>query len=205
MSTNNEFYSKMLNSFIELMDTNGACDTILRVLTANCKRNAQKENGQQQTVMTVKPAFRIEYDAQGNITIRTKLDVQEIETNHFEVEVKFNPGLAMQPDLGLETRTETEGTEDTEDTEGTEAAGTDGLEITREAFYKRVCDADLTEQDLDQYFAQSECGDFETWLATGTNHAKAIEILDDSDAWDSFRTLVMETLDAMADDEEKEQ
>lgn len=200
MSTNKEFYSKMLNSFIELMDTNGACDTILRVLTANCKRNAQKENGQQQTVMTVKPAFRIEYDAQGNITIRTKLDVQEIETNHFEVEVKFNPGLAMQPDLGLESaNTQT----DTDEHGRTRTdAGTDGLEITREAFYKRVCDSDLTEQNLDQYFAQSECGDFETWLATGTNHAKAIEILDDSDAWDNFRTLVMETLDAMEDAEE---
>lgn len=193
MCKNNEFYSKMLNSFIELMDTNGACDTILRVLTANCKRNAQKENGQQQTVMTVKPAFRIELDAQGNITIRTKLDVQEIETNHFEVEVKFNPMLDMQPDLGLEKA------------ENTESAGNEAMEIDREYFYKRVCDADLSEQDLDQYFAQSECGDFETWLATGTNRAKAIKILDDSDAWENFRTLVIETLDAMDDDEEDAQ
>ena len=203
MSTNTEFYSKMLNSFIQLMDTNGACDTILRVLTANCKKNTQKENGQQQTVMTVKPAFRIEYDAQGNITIRTKLDVQEIETNHFEVEVKFNPGLAMQPDLGLESAN----TQTNTDEHGRTRTGADSeaMEIDRESFYKRVCDADLSEHDLDQYFARSECGDFETWLATGTNHAKAIEILDDSDAWDSFRTLVMETLDAMADDEDEDE
>ncbi len=185
MCKNNEFYSKMLNSFTELMDTNGACDTILRVLTANCKRNAQKENGQQQTVMTVKPAFRIELDAQGNITIRTRLDVQEIETNHFEVEVKFNPMLDMQPDLGLKDGEETE--------------------ITREDFYSCVCDAGCSEQDLDQYFAQSECGDFETWLARGTNRATATKILASADDRTNFRALVMETLDAMENDEDEEQ
>ena len=187
MSMEAEFYNKMLNSFVELMDTNGACDKILEVLQANRQRNAQKENGAQQTVMTVKPAFRIELDAQGNMTIRTKLDVIEQQTNHFETEIKFNPGLAMQPDLGLK---------DGED---------NAEELNRESFYKRVCDADLSEQDLDQYFAQSECGDFETWLATGTNRAKAIQILDDSDAWANFRTLVMETLDAMADDEDEDE
>ncbi|MBE6370810.1 MAG: hypothetical protein E7055_01885 [Lentisphaerae bacterium] len=182
MSTNTEFYSKMLNSFIELMDTNGACDTILRVLTANCKRNAQKENGQQQTVMTVKPAFRIEYDAQGNITIRTKLDVQEIETNHFEVEVKFNPGLAMQPDLGLDAPAD--------------------QKITEESFYDRVCGLDLREADLNMYFAQMPVKDFEHWLAEGNNRQLAAKILTDDRTRDDFRELVTSTLEALEDADE---
>lgn len=182
MCKNNEFYSKMLNSFTELMDTNGACDTILRVLTANCKRNAQKENGQQQTVMTVKPAFRIELDAQGNITIRTRLDVQEIETNHFEVEVKFNPMLDMQPDLGLNDGEETE--------------------ITEESFYDRVCGLDLREADLNMYFAQMPVKDFEHWLAEGNNRQLAAKILSDDHARDDFRDLVISTLEALEDADE---
>jgi|GEM_PF-6881803 len=182
MSMENEFYSKMLNSFVELMDTNGACVKILEVLQANCQRNAQKENGAQQTVMTVKPAFRIELDAAGNMTIRTKLDVIEQQTNHFETEVKFNTGLAMQPDLGLDAP--------------------ENQEITKETFYDRVCSPELSEADLDQYFSQMPTEDFEQWLADGTHRKEATKILADDAARDDFRDLVISTLDAMSEDED---
>ena len=185
MSMEKEFYSKMLNSFVELMDTNGASDKILEVLKTNCQRNAQKENGAQQTVMTVKPAFRIELDAAGNMTIRTKLDVVEQQTNHYETEVKFNPGLAMQPDLGLDAA--------------------DGQEITRENFYDRVCGSEIPETDLDQYFSQMPSEDFEHWLAEGTHRREAAKILSDDRARDDFRDLVISTLEALEDDEDEDE
>lgn len=183
MSMEAEFYNKMLNSFVELMDTNGACDKILEVLQANRQRNAQQENGAQQTVMTVKPAFRIELNAAGKMTIRTKLDVIEQETNHYETEVEFNPGLAMQPDLGLDAPAD--------------------QEITEESFYDRVCGLDLREADLNMYFAQMPVKDFEHWLAEGNNRQLAAKILSDDHARDDFRDLVISTLEALEDADEE--
>ena len=184
------FRDQIQTSFCAACDE--AADRLWEIMCNQLKRNKAQDEGACQTQETIKPAIRIELNERGAIKVRTSFECLEKYRDNVIDEREFDPEAAMQPDLGLK--------------DGEEAVETDSApEITRESFYKRVCDADLTEQDLDQYFAQSECGDFETWLTTGTNRAKAIEILDDSDAWDNFRTLVMETLDAMENDEEAAQ
>lgn len=117
------------------------------------------------------------------MTIRTKLDVIEQETNHYETEVEFNPGLAMQPDLGLDAPAD--------------------QEITEESFYDRVCGLDLREADLNMYFAQMPVKDFEHWLAEGNNRQLAKKILDDDRARDDFRELAVSTLEALEDADEE--
>lgn len=185
-TTSPEYFRNQIKiSFCSACDE--AADRLWEIMCNQLKRNKAKEEGACQTQETVKPAIRIELNERGAIKVRTSFECLEKYRDNFIDEREFDPEAAMQPDLGLK---------DGED---------NAEELNRESFYKRVCDADLSEQDLDQYFAQSECGDFETWLATGTNRAKAIQILDDSDAWANFRTLVMETLDAMADDEDEDE
>lgn len=159
-----------------------AIDRIWEIMQNQLRRNQLKENGEQITKETVKPAVRIQLNQNGAVEIRVNIETSERYRDVFVSEGTYDPAQG-EFDFSNELFNQP----------------------SRDDFYNRVCYDKLGRGDLTDYFGNTPEDDYEGWVSSGTNVQQACKIMENEDALNNFRQLVIATLDAMGDTEETEE
>ena len=161
-------------------------DRIFEIMANQIKRNQIKDNGQQSTVLTVKPAIRLEMDQNFRIKIRSRIDCDERYRDVYADEREYDPDqeeLALFPSC----------------------ADVECHIPAKEEFYARVCFQGMTPETLDQYFSASPYHDYEHFAADEGNRTNLCRIMEDDQTREDFCALVLNTVEAMADCEDDEE
>ena len=181
MKAPEKFKLEVINSLTSILAQ--SMDRICEIMANQIKRNQIKDNGQQSTVLTVKPAIRLEMDQNFHISIRSRIDCDEKYRDIYTDEREYDPN---QGDLELFPSAKDE-------------------VPAKEEFYERVCCQGMTPETMDAYFSASPYHDYEHYASESSNKTNICKIMEDDQTRDDFCALVLNTVEAMADCEEDEE
>lgn len=179
MKAPEKFKQEVINSLTSILAQ--SMDRICEIMANQIKRNQIKDNGQQSTVLTVKPAIRLEMDQNFHISIRSRIDCDEKYRDIYTDEREYDPN---QGDLELFPSAKDE-------------------VPAKEEFYERVCCQGMTPETMDAYFSASPYHDYEHYASESSNKTNICKIMEDDQTREDFCALVLNTVEAMTDCEDE--